>query len=372
MIKKTNLLNAIKSKCGKGEVNENVIYFKDVDLKITLIQLESTSQLMRVDFVMTYEKYKQEIHESILAVGDNEEDTNLKLAHQFVTLILRPLFGAVAVKDKGNMIKHEILNNSCHFIPCVSDVIVRGEVDGDPNARVYPNGLYQVIKDNLMDYIGFHKVYFINLLISTTFVDTTVIAKVNGEKVEKLSKILTENAQKLDIKSLFYSEQQSLILWQDGQTDAPFDEAMIDDICRNVALPLFQTATKDNYDNIYDEINKKVSDENIARDIFLLIPEILCEVIFETNTEFEDKVTLVNGEKLYDVRTCQLRLYEYIKKSISQYLIDVEPERDAVLNAYSFSARYNCIEKALVNQTDLSKIANISFALQINDEYTIY
>lgn len=372
MIKKTNLLNAIKAKSNKGEINESSIYFKDIDLNVKILGLESTAQLMRVDFVMTYEKYNQEIQESILAVGYNEDDTTQKLANQFITLILNPLFSAIESNNKDNLINHTIYNDSCKFIPFVSDVIVTGEVDGDQNARVYPNGLYEEIKDTLMDYIGFHKVYFINLLISTTFVDTAVIVKINGEKIDKLSRILTEKAQKLDVKSIFYSEQQSLILWQEGETIAPFDLELINDICENIAMPLFEKATKETYDEIYDEILNKITDENVARDIFLLVPEVLCEVIFQDTTDFEDKVTLVDGDKLYEVRTCQLRLYEYIKKAIIAYLIKVEPEREAILNAYSFSARYNCIEKALINQTDLSRIANISFALQINEEYKIY
>lgn len=371
MNKKIGLLEEIKTLCNKGEINQDTIYFNDIDLTIKLIQLESTSQLMRVDFVMTYNKYNQEINESLLAVGDNETHTSNKLANQFINIILNPIFNVLS-DNNSKLISHNILNNSCNFKFLSSEVLVTGEVDGDQSARVYPNGLYDVIKDNLMDYIGFHKVYFVNMLISTTFVNTTVLVKVNGEPVDKLSRILTENANKLDIKSIFYSEQQSIVLWQEGEISPPFDYNSIADICYNIAMPMFEVSTKENYDDIYDKILSKVNDENIARDIFLLVPEILCEIVFESTTEFEDRVTLVNGDKLFEVRTCQLRLYEYIKKAISSYIMENDPSRDAILNAYSFSARYNCIEKALINQTDLSKVANISFALQINDDYTIY
>lgn len=370
MSTKLDLLNEIKSIAKSGEVAGDTVKFKADGVEITLLQLESTSQLMRVDFTINYINYNQYINESILAIGDNETHTMQKLAGQIVTLVLEPTFNAI--NSKGEVISHTILNNSCKFKSNSSNVIVTGEVDGDQSARVYPDGLYSIIKDSLMEYIGFHKVYFVNMLISTTFVNTSVIVKVNGEPIDKLTRILTEKANTLDVKSLYYSEQQSVVLWQEGETSAPFDYVMVEDICSSIAMPMFEKATKENYDNIYDEILAKVNDENLARDIFLLVPEILCEIIFESSTEFEDKVTLVNGETLTEVRTCQLRLYEYIKKAISNYIIEVDPDREAILNAYGFSARYNCIEKALINQTDLSKVANISFALQINDEYTIY
>lgn len=373
MVNKEVFLSEVKILSGKGEISQDTIKFPEQGFQIKIVQLESTSQLMRVDFIMTYIKYNQDIHESMLAVGDNETHTMKKLAEQLQTFMLNPMFEAVNSNGtSNNTLTHTILNNSCNFTPLLSEVLVTGEVDGEQNARVYPNGLYAIINDSLMDYIGFHKVYFVNMLISTTFVNTSVIVKVNGEPIEKLSTILTKNAKQLDVKSLYYSEQQTLVLWQDGEINAPFDYYVIDDICKNVAMPMFEKATKENYDNIYDEILAKVNDENLARDIFLLVPEILCEIVFESSTEFEDKVTLVNGETLVEIRTCQMRLYEYIKKAISNYIIEVDPERDAVLNAYSFSARYNCIEKALINQTDLSKIVNISFALQINDDHTIY
>lgn len=368
MIKKS-LLDNIKTKFGKGDIVNDSIIFNEIDLEFKILKLESTSQLTRIDFSLVLEKYNQDIKDTMLAIGYNEDDTIQKLAEQIITLILTPMFDTI---NSNELIEHCIYNDKSEFTTSKSDVVITGEVDGDISAKVYPDGAYDIIKDYIMEYIGFNKVYLVNMLIATTYVDTNVIVKVNGERIEKLSNILTQKAKSLDIKSIYYSEQQTFILRQKGETNMPFDYNLIKDTCFKVAMPLLEVATESNYESIFDNIQAEIGDENIARDIFLLVPEILCEIIFENSTEFEDKITLVDGDKLTEIRCIQLRLYSYIKTALTDYLIEFSPSREAILNAYSFSARYNCIAKALINQTDLSKLANISLALQVSKNHKIY
>ena len=125
---------------------------------------------------------------------------------------------------------------------------------------------------------------------------------------------------------------------------------------------------KEKFDNILKDISKITNDENLAFELKIFIPEILCELIFSEG-KYIDKIMFINNDRNIEVYKNQFTSYYNIYESVSENLYNRKITKESIKKIICLSATYDAIEKVLKENKQLSNFRAIGVGMRISDKY---
>ena len=132
------------------------------------------------------------------------------------------------------------------------------------------------------------------------------------------------------------------------------------------AIHLFET---EDYDSVYDKLFSLVQDESLTLELFYLIPELYCGIIFSDIPSTEEFYLYDSDMKL--VYPSQLRSYQHIKWAIYEYIEKETPSQEQIMSVIGVSSRSHAMDAALESGSNLEDITMASFAIPISEGYVV-
>lgn len=363
------LLNKIIDLAGMGNYEYNIIYFYSLNLKITLFLSSQREGVANAAFVLSHPESDDDIVESVAAIGKNTIEALERVAESFYMTVLKPLLKALANSKKDSI--QTTLNGKKHlFYKYESEILYVG-------SRKIENGyqnLYDLLKDDILNYLGTKKLYLIKIYAAFSANEYICEVRINGIIIPSLTEKIRKYAQTWREQGNYYTEKQCIVFLQDDSTFelCPFTKKEVIDYTKNV-IKLFEKVENDDmYYDVYDETLKMTGDKNLATDLFYLIPEIYCRVVFN-NLKFKEDIMLLKRSKAAEKLCCyQMRNYSYIEEGIYNYLEDESPDNEKLYSVITLSASYNGLVKA---ENDKSKLEDITLGMigvPVEDDYILY
>ena len=182
---------------------------------------------------------------------------------------------------------------------------------------------WEILKDDIAKRIGNQKLCYVKIYAANTGAGETVgEVRINNLKCEELSKSVEEIAKGWNNKS-FKSEKQFVILKQEEETTIPYpytENDIYDKVV--IACKLAEKCYKKNDYDVYDlqRLQKLIKDADLSDELYLFIPEICAEDIFEISSQDIVAINYGSGGLKEEFYKTQIYSYSMIKDSIFRVL----------------------------------------------------
>ncbi len=363
-------LERVQTRANIGTIENDSLIIKEIGLILTVNSIEMEEKTCLVNYQMTYPAFNEILCDIIPVLGESEQELIDMAAFQFLALCLLPIFKGLSREDKS-IINQDLFGQKAEFIACPSELLQMGSDAVNPVSH----DLYDLIKEDLLKYIGFKQIYFIRIYAAKNNNVPLFEVRIDDEIIPELSLKIQDYAQSLNNSAEHISRIQTITLWGKNGIKAPFNFPFIRSLCHDVIIKEFLKLganSQEQYEAIYDTILKKVEDKNMAQDIYALIPEIACEVFFDGKYTFNQSIALINGKNNININSSQLALYRYLKIAIAQYIDENDINEQDALNLFGRSSRFSALSQELERNEDITEIKSSMLALIVDEDYIIY
>ncbi len=363
-------LERVQTRANIGSIENDSLIIKEIGLILTVNSIDIEENACLVNYQMTYPAFNEILCDVIPVLGDTEQELIDMAAFQFLALCLLPIFKGLSREDKS-IITQELFGQKAEFIECSSELLQMGSDAVNPASH----DLYDLIKDDLLQYIGFKQIYFIRIYAAKNNTKPIYEVRIDDEIIPELSLKIKDYAHALQNTEAHISRIQTVTLWGKNGIKAPFNFPFIRNLCHEHILGEYLKLganSQEQYEAIYETILKHVEDAHLAQDIYALIPEIACEVFFEGKFWFNQTIALVNGKNNINIYSSQLSLYRYLKIAISQYIDEHNINEQDALNLFGRSSRWSALTQELERDENIVEIKSSMLALIVDEDYILY
>ena len=131
-----------------------------------------------------------------------------------------------------------------------------------------------------------------------------------------------------------------------------------------------EISSEDDYKNVYNRIYGLTEEKNLAKELYLLIPEIYCQMIL--NVKSKNKIHIIKNNVMRDFNKSQIRSYGYIEEAIFEYISKKKPTQQQIVRVISCSSTFNAINKSIQHGGKLENIMLSGITYSVDEDYTLY
>ena len=302
-------------------------------------------------YILTHPMFDEPLCEYTSGIGSSAEEAIINGAGQFTTTVLMSVFSAF--ENQGDcFIVSEFAGRSRSFRytedPAV--YVIGADLGERPD-------LFSYIKNELPDYLGSKKAYWIKLYAVCYENKVSCEVRVNGAVMFELSEKLRHYTLRWSDTNDFHSEKQFILLINNDVSDdvlcAPPE--LVIDITKH-AIGLFTEVTDDESEknaflNLRSLCGKR---DQLVYEMFALVSDLFtCELL---GIKQGDSLKLHIGDALIIVKRSQLRNFGYIEQGITQYLSENQIPDELAYNVMAMGNVIDAVSNAVDRGADLENL----------------
>lgn len=369
-LRKQKVFDLIKSKFKNYAEENNVLVSEKNGITINVDfgrkNLIKGVTLLQVNFTVTHSCFDEDIIESVAGAGNNIDDALHNATENFMQGVLIPI--EQVIEDKNtHTIKSELWGDIHTFKISDTDRELTTKRT-DKNKKP----LWSLVEKLIPKYLGNKKAYWIKLFVSCSAENSISEVRINNVLCPELTDILNKYAEEWEDRKDYHSEKLFVLMVQDDETykKPSFSRSQIKDFTIK-SIKIFEAVnSEDDYKNLSDKIYKLTQEKNLARELYVLIPEIYCQMIL--NVKSENKIHIIKNNVMRDFNKSQIRSYGYIEEAIFEYVSKKKPTQRQIVQVISCSSIFSSINKAMQHGAKLEDLMLQGITYTVDDDYILY
>lgn len=362
------VLESLQKVVNNGEILDNKLFIKEIDLIVTTeivsIKTEKDFVMAELIFSINNGEFNDVFIESTAGIGKSEEEALKQCSVNFALSCLLTFIDSMNNRYSETFETHFFESKKWNLtksdLQCMGDSIKTNITD-----------FWEIFGGKLKKRLGNKKYNWVKIFICKTSDNNYICeCRINGTLNLEITNDLRNLAEYIDFSGNFISLKQFFIIKQSDETykKVPYSK---DDIINfsNKAIEIIANCdSKEKFDNMLKDISKITNDENLAFELKIFIPEILCELIFSEG-KYIDKIMFINNDRNIEVYKNQFTSYYNIYESVSENLYNRKITKESIKKIICLSATYDAIEKVLKENKQLSNFRAIGVGMRISDKY---
>lgn len=369
-LRKQKVFDMIKSKFRNYTQENNVLVSEKngitVNVDFGYKNIVKGVTLLQVNFTVTHKYFDEDMIESVAGVGNNVDLALQQATENFMQAVLVPVEQVLEGRDTQT-IKTELWGEIHTFEMSDTDrELTTKRVDENKKP------LWSLVEKLVPKYLGNKKAYWIKLFVSCSEENSISEARINNILCPELTDILNKYAKEWENRKEYHSEKLFVFMVQADETYKKpcFTRSQIKNFTTQ-SIKIFEgISSEDDYKNVYDRIYRLMEEKNLATELYLLIPEIYCQMIL--NVKSKNKIHIIKNNVMRDFNKSQIRSYGYIEEAIFEYVSKKKPTQQQIVRVISCSSTFNAINKSIQHGGKLENIMLSGITYSVDEDYTLY
>lgn len=369
-LRKQKVFDMIKSKFRNYTQENNVLVSEKngitVNVDFGYKNIVKGVTLLQVNFTVTHKCFDEDMVESVAGVGNNVDSALQQATENFMQAVLVPVEQVLEGRDTQT-IKTELWGEIHTFEMSDTDRELTTKRT-DKNKK----SLWSLVEKLVPKYLGNKKAYWIKLFVSCSEENSISEARINNILCPELTDILNKYAEEWENRKDYHSEKLFVFMVQSDETYKKpcFTRSQIKNFTTQSIKIFEEIGSEDDYKNVYNRIYGLTEEKNLATELYLLIPEIYCQMIL--NVKSENKIHIIKNNVMRDFNKSQVRSYGYIEEAIFEYVSRKKPTQQQIVRVISCSSMFNAINKSIQHGEKLENIVLSGITYSVDDDYTLY
>ena len=341
----------------------------EIEIKVGQKNEQNNIVILQVLFKVAHPFFDGDLIESATATAPTFENALIQATENFCSSSLQPIVAALSCDySSAPSIETELYGKKHVFRKaCIGSTFSIGALNPQQKS------LWELIEDDIKNYLGTKRVYWIKMLVSCTKNNVIAEVRINNIVFPKLTKNLRKYAQTWENHQTFHTEKQFAVLIQDAETFKPykFTAEKIRDYVLQI-IPMFEkVSSKEEFQAMHDRILKLTGDNNLTDELTVFIPEIYSRIIMKIKAD-DTVLPVMKGEQNpVPYRASQVRSYSYTEDAVFNYIMRTKPEKETVQNMLACSASYATVAKAVKDGSEPKNLILSGIAYFVNPDYEI-
>ncbi|MGL4774368.1 MAG: DUF6348 family protein [Clostridium sp.] len=356
---------AILVKYVKGSsVKNGQLFITDINLVIDVMVKEVRKNYAYIIFTLKHRLFDEPLMDSVASIGNGEDDSIGKTVGIFYSSTLSAVTNALRDMD-GIHVNSSLYKEMKNFKCYKSYQITLGKKS--TNDKI---DFYNILGEEIIKRLGNKKVQWVKLYAAKTDSSINCECRINGVINIELSNIIESFAREWEIQDIIYSEKQYFIFIQDVKTYRPCKFTRENILYfTNESLKYYgECNTIEKYHNLPDEILKITKDKDIGTELYLFIPEILCELLYPEVLYLDEMIIQTDDSEIKMYKE-QFSSYNYIYECISEKLRNREFTKENLSNILKYSAEMNSINEAIYKGSKIEELVMTAITYNVYNEY---
>lgn len=363
------VLESLQKVVNNSEIFDNKLFIKELDLIVTTeivsIKTEKDFVMSELIFTINNEEFNDVFIESAAGIGKSEEEALKQCSVNFALSCL------LSFIDSMNNIHSETFET--YFFERKKWNLTKSDVQCmcDENTKINITDFWEVLGEKLKKRLGNKKYNWMKIFICKLSDNNYICeCRINGALNVEITNDLRNIAESINFSGNYISLKQFFIIKQSDETykKLPYSKGDIINFT-NKAIEIIENCdSKEKFDNMLKDISKITNDVNLAFELKVFIPEILCELIFPQG-KYIDKITFINKDNSIDVYKNQFTSYYNIYECVSENLYNKRITKENIKKIICLSATYDAIEKVIKENNKLDDLKTIGVGMKISDKY---
>lgn len=324
--------------------------------------------VIQINFVIKQELFDAEIVESLAGIGTDLNAAIKNGVSSFFDGVLTSII--YSFDDRHNPevdFETEWNGNIRLWHPKIGPL----QLQGKSIIKEDENKIFNLIKEDIRARVGNLQFYWVKVYVAKQ-VDGEIIAQcfINNEPFLAADKKLYEYAQSWNTNNQFNGKKQYIIIRQCDNTWKPSKhtkeqiKAYI-----NSAIDLMENCTSEaEYELLFERISNLTNDEDLAYELFSLIPEIYCRITFP-EVKYSDEIMLVYPDNIQKtLNLFKLSIYRHIE-SVALERLKENYDKDKHKNVLVLSGSFKALNDALQKNDTLEDITSGYLSLFVPENY---
>ena len=369
-LRKQKVFDMIKSKFRNYTQENNVLVSEKngitVNVDFGYKNIVKGVTLLQVNFTVTHKCFDEDMVESVAGVGNNVDSALQQATENFMQAVLVPVEQVLESRDTQT-IKTELWGEIHTFEMSDTDRELTTKRT-DKNKK----SLWSLVEKLVPKYLGNKKAYWIKLFVSCSEENSISEARINNILCPELTDILNKYAEEWENRKDYHSEKLFVFMVQSDETykEPCFTRSQIKNFTTQSIKIFEEIGSEDDYKNVYNRIYGLTEEKNLATELYLLIPEIYCQMIL--NVKSKNKIHIIKNNVMRDFNKSQIRSYGYIEEAIFEYISKKKPTQQQIVRVISCSSMFSAINKSIQHGGKLENIMISGITYSVDDDYTLY
>lgn len=351
------LYRTFKMNFSNAQYQEDRLYFPDISLTLEVIIPESQQEdMIHILFLFSHPDLFEPIMDVFNGYGNTFQEQLESIACHALHFIIPTVLDSLSFVGKKTLSAFVLQQEHIFEIHC-GNLYLNGNIK---NSKL-PD-LWKRYQDDITKRLGTKNIYWVRFYAEGDSYQVSI----NGQELLELTEDLEIYLSSPEFQQID-SLKQIIMLIQIPETriSYPFTRWDIQKYTLE-AIHLFET---EDYDSVYDKLFSLVQDESLTLELFYLIPELYCGIIFSDIPSTEEFYLYDSDMKL--VYPSQLRSYQHIKWAIYEYIEEENPSQEQIMSVIGVSSRSHAMDAALESGSNLEDITMASFAIPISEGYVV-
>lgn len=319
-------------------------------------------------FISQHPYFDEDLVESCAGIGRTPDEAALNAAEGFCTGVLPMMMAAFKCEGETGEISTELDGEVHTFrVPCFHAVQHMGDKE------IPALDLWEIVKDEMPDYLGKKRVYAIKLFATCNGKKPVCEARINGTVYPDLSDVLFRAVLKQKKTEKFASDKVFMLLIQSPRTftHCPFTKQQVGELTWKAIDAMQEIRDEASHDRIFQEIRAMAGDPSLGEEICCFTPEIYARLV----VQYRDADALLavkgTGKQEIRLRKSQLSSYGYIEDAVFQYLRKRQPDKEQNLRIMGLSAQFKSLNQAILDGSKIEDMRFSALAYSVGEDYQI-
>lgn len=336
------IIETLSNVVPNGEIVDGKLLIKDIDLWVSVDSAVDKGPFIQAQIIVHHDTFEENIFESLTGIGHSKEDKIEQLVSNFSFSSLCAITKALR-DEEGEMIDityYDRVNKFKLFKSCLS---TQGDQQGY-EVKDY----WDMIGSEISKRIGNKKIYYIKIYASKSQSSIICECRINGIVNKEITSLLNDNASMWNTNDILYSEKQCFVLIHDNATYKPYkySKQELKIITERAIIDYGKCDTYEKHRDYNEELYKSTKDLSLACELYLFIPEIVCELICHDAT-FVDSVVIFKNNSQITMYKEQITSYNTILECVYEMINTAKPDQKQIKHILLCSSSYKVIYNAL-------------------------
>ncbi|WP_432664479.1 DUF6348 family protein [Wukongibacter baidiensis] len=327
-----------------GEIVDGKLLIKDIDLWVSVESAVDKGPFIQADIIIHHDIFEENIFESLTGIGHSKEDKIEQIVSNFSFSSLCAITKALR-DEEGEMIDityYDRVNKFKLFKSCLSTL-------GDQQGYEVKD-YWDMIGSEISKRMGNKKIYYIKIYASKSQSSIICECRINGIVNKEITSLLNDNASMWNTNDILYSEKQCFVLIHDNATYKPYkySKQELKIITEKAIIDYTKCDTYEKHRDYNEELYKSTKDLSLACELYLFIPEIVCELICDDAT-FVDSVVIFKNNSQITMYKEQITSYNTILECVYEMIntgkLDQKQIKHILLCSSSYKAIYSALQQ---------------------------
>lgn len=311
-------------------------------------------------FVMWHPYFDEDMVESVAGMGRTEAEARNDGVKAFGEGVLPFVLGALDCTGENRITS--VLQGKTHVFrePCVIGTMHRGNGKGAD--------LWQLVREQIPQYLGTKKAYWIKLLSSRMGKDICEV-RINGMVFRDLTDVLYKAIADGVSTAQGGMDKSFVLLVQEEATyeACPFKKADAAAVAQKALHKMLTIEDEESHRAVYDEIQQL--HPILGGEACAFLPEIFTRILY--NYQANDALLPVSLD-IGAVRSSQVRSFGYFESAVLDFFRQYRPDGDDRVKILRLSAEFNALNQAVTGGSKIEDLRFSPLAYVTPEDYVIW